>query len=171
VRQNSSLARDLTNHTLEKIFLKYDTCQSAFHFLRWAEQIAFNEFLQHKRNLEKRINQTEINPVLVRLHEKFSEENLTETLEKVEAKEEKFNPETRVINRERIGQIVERIEQIKPTKRGKYYKEILYGTYFLELNDEELSLILGLPLIEIQKMRSYVLKLLRSDRMWIDTIR
>jgi len=168
VKNNPTLAEDLTNGCLEKVFKKFETCRLPTAFLTWAGQIAVREVLQLRRAESKSqpapsANETPSTLATVRQVLEFDPESSELANLAAPAKTE---PETLPITQEKLRLILERIEQLKPTKRSKYYKQILYGTYFLGLTDLELAHRYQLTPPEVQKMRFQALAYLRRDQDW-----
>ncbi|MEI6043009.1 MAG: hypothetical protein WCS37_01340 [Chloroflexota bacterium] len=172
LNRNRELAEDLTNSTLEIIFKKMATCHHPELFLSWAAQIATREVLQHFRRDSKTKEKAtaKLNSALEVVRQQLQFEPTIEIFEPL-VMAEGSNPETLFLSRERLRELVARIECLKNTKRASFYKSILYGTYFLGLDDIELSNKLNLSTSEVQKMRFHVLQLLRNDREWLDKIR
>jgi RNA polymerase sigma factor (sigma-70 family) len=161
-----SEAEDLTNDCLEIVYRKRDTCHKPEAFLTWASRIASREVLQHFRKRATIKWEKEAEP-LQKVQQQLGITPETTDL----AAPLTFDPETLVLSKERLEAILIRINSFQRTKRAENYRKILYGTYFLGLEDKELAEKLGLSILEVQKMRSHALTVLRNDRDWIDKLR
>lgn len=161
---NREQAEDLTNNALIIVFRKIADCRQPEFFLKWAAQIAAREFLQLLRKQPKAEDRKVLQQVQQNLE--FKPQDLEATLA-----DRSIEPENIVLNRERLQEIVNRIEKFRHTKRAGFYKKILYGTYFLGLDDSELASRLNISVKEVQKRRFQALSALRTDRDWIDKIR
>jgi RNA polymerase sigma factor (sigma-70 family) len=157
------LAQDLMNTSLERIVLKINTCKMPTSFLTWAKTVAASQVAEYLRRY-KPVNylmEDEPNPVLSRFDE---------ALEHIGATEE-ANPEKILLKKEQLEIILNKINSFKKTKRSAFYKAILLGTYFEDLDDQILAQRLNVPVIEIQKMRHQAIKVLQSDRAFIEQLR
>jgi DNA-directed RNA polymerase specialized sigma24 family protein len=166
VKHNPTLAEDLSNGSLEKVFKKLTTCRMPEAFLSWAGQIAVREVLQFRRAENKTVQaDEEISPTLARAGRVLEFDSESLEIARLSAPTE-TEPENIIISQEKLRLLIERIEQLKPTKRSGYYKQILYGTYFLGLTDLELANRYQLTLQKVQKMRFQALAYLRRDQEW-----
>jgi RNA polymerase sigma factor (sigma-70 family) len=163
VKGDKELAEDLTNSTLERIVLKIQTCRMPTSLLKWVNTIAANQTAEYFRKNKPNNPAQEDVPAVVLTR-------FDEVIENIVASD-RLEPERIILRRETTALLLKKIHSLKNTKRAAYYKNILIGTYFEGLDDQLLAQRLNLPVQEVQKMRYQALKVLQSDREFINQIR
>lgn len=192
-------AKDLTNDCLEIICKNLNKVRFPESFIKWLSSVAQNQLRTYFRDSKVTIkppktnrqptasayNQPikssdkkdaqadeadEIDPAIAKVKQQIEFVTDKQTLELLEDPNV-VNPETLLLKKEQIIILMDGIKQIRAGKRADYYKEIIYGTFFLGLNDKELAERLNVPVSDIPKMRYQALLLLRRNRVWLDKLR
>lgn len=179
------LSEDLAAEAITKISNKLATCKSPYSFLAWCKQIAYREYLMHRRKNkpDETKNQNYDKPDTLPENGDLDEEEtgkpgqeirqvpLDSTEGQMLEAGPDFDPLRKALSREQLQQLMECIKNIKQTRRAANYRRILIETFIKGTRLEDLVDEMGLSLEELRRQRKDALNQLQKDRECIDRLR